>query len=822
MSALIGAMLHDQARSAEASSTLRHQTSIPHPGKRTRRSRWGVLTRTEMAEVAGYGASNQVEKWNRRTPSAAEGSARFEALLGLDLAAMALRAAGDRLAEPITRVARIFVSREAWKMFGYARLEDHARERFRRSGRWVRDLASLGESLEAFPCLAAALTGADRGEPIGRVAALAIGRVKNPQLIRDLIAVARRVPVRQLRETIKQLREAEPCADGEVDDRADQSDSKEQSEGGSPSRQTDLKARTDHEDASRTDSSRKGVNQWNGGTGAQNCDESSWAWSGSLAAAEDSEEPRSLVSFVAPPAMKAAFDEALLLHRAVCGREEPVASFVDALAAESFTGPHPPDAVEIAVCPGESLAISEATMAHATSNWRALASQSISYQGHFEDGLASVGATLSGLEALSAGAGTGNAIDLDEQMRALLDLEDRIDRELGLILAEMSARGAWARLLFSGAGHYAEERLRLGRTTAEGRAQMARALRSHSVLRRAYENGSIGMEAALIVLRILGRREVDEQVEQAWVDRATEATIRRLRDEARALGFRKVIEGSKGHASDGRPHIAVAASQVPLPQTDAEWYASLRRRPGDFRKRVELLGRIAAASPVADVMRLRLPEDTASSLLSAMESASRRLEAQVASLPREEPWPDADAPGSVLSARTFSMRGRRVPSWVGLLALLEDYVRTWDASSGIAWDDKGSALLSTIDECGPARGITGEIPNAPTRKGDKSSRIRRAAPKRKGDRTYSRDGWRCAAPGCTSRTNLEVHHVVYRSRGGGNETSNLVCVCRFHHQIGEHGGLASCRGRAPLGIVWSLGAGGIGGRYGNDRIVRDP
>jgi hypothetical protein len=45
-----------------------------------------------------------------------------------------------------------------------------------------------------------------------------------------------------------------------------------------------------------------------------------------------------------------------------------------------------------------------------------------------------------------------------------------------------------------------------------------------------------------------------------------------------------------------------------------------------------------------------------------------------------------------------------------------------------------------------------------------------------------------------------------RSRGGDEQAeSNQTTACRFHHQMGEHGVFASCRGEAPLGIVWRLG-----------------
>ena len=61
------------------------------------------------------------------------------------------------------------------------------------------------------------------------------------------------------------------------------------------------------------------------------------------------------------------------------------------------------------------------------------------------------------------------------------------------------------------------------------------------------------------------------------------------------------------------------------------------------------------------------------------------------------------------------------------------------------------------------------------------------------------------APGCTSRANLEEHHVHYRSQGGTDEASNRVTLCRFHHQQGEHGGLMQVRGIAPGGLQWRLG-----------------
>jgi len=73
------------------------------------------------------------------------------------------------------------------------------------------------------------------------------------------------------------------------------------------------------------------------------------------------------------------------------------------------------------------------------------------------------------------------------------------------------------------------------------------------------------------------------------------------------------------------------------------------------------------------------------------------------------------------------------------------------------------------------------------------------------DPIFARDGWRCRVPACSSRRNLHDHHVVYRSRGGGNERANRVAVCAAHHLHGIHPGVIQAWGLAPHDIHWELG-----------------
>jgi hypothetical protein len=77
---------------------------------------------------------------------------------------------------------------------------------------------------------------------------------------------------------------------------------------------------------------------------------------------------------------------------------------------------------------------------------------------------------------------------------------------------------------------------------------------------------------------------------------------------------------------------------------------------------------------------------------------------------------------------------------------------------------------------------------------------------RRADPVIARDGYQCAVPGCTSRRNLQDHHIRFRSAGGSDDLSNRVTLCAFHHQRCLHAGHLRIRGRAPDRLVFELGA----------------
>jgi hypothetical protein len=73
------------------------------------------------------------------------------------------------------------------------------------------------------------------------------------------------------------------------------------------------------------------------------------------------------------------------------------------------------------------------------------------------------------------------------------------------------------------------------------------------------------------------------------------------------------------------------------------------------------------------------------------------------------------------------------------------------------------------------------------------------------DPVIERDGHRCAVPGCSSRRNLQDHHIVFRSAGGSDALENRITLCAFHHHRCLHAGRLRVRGAAPAHLVFELG-----------------
>ncbi len=241
--------------------------------------------------------------------------------------------------------ARRFVEGKDWLGFGYARLEDHSRERFGRCGRWVRDLKTLAEVAERSPALSDAVSGADGGDPIGSVSALAIGKIATPESSHEWVALARRVSVRKLRDEIRRAAEAgvawpldddgQQTGEGDWRGRLGKGTGSEQAGGGSgsaaPGKELTGNARA------------AGVRERQACVAKEgDAHDASTAPVDSLSSLADeivTADERRLIRFGVPSPVRAAVEEAHDLHRAICGGETSTEEFVEAIVADSFAGP---------------------------------------------------------------------------------------------------------------------------------------------------------------------------------------------------------------------------------------------------------------------------------------------------------------------------------------------------------------------------------------------------------------------------------------------------------------------------------------------------
>ncbi|MGV8122482.1 MAG: HNH endonuclease [Candidatus Xenobiia bacterium LiM19] len=68
-----------------------------------------------------------------------------------------------------------------------------------------------------------------------------------------------------------------------------------------------------------------------------------------------------------------------------------------------------------------------------------------------------------------------------------------------------------------------------------------------------------------------------------------------------------------------------------------------------------------------------------------------------------------------------------------------------------------------------------------------------------------RDHFQCQVPGCKCRRNLQVHHIVWRSKGGGEEESNKITLCKVHHKHILHDLMAlKIEGTAPHNLTFTF------------------
>lgn len=344
-------------------------------------------------------------------------------------------------------------------------------------------------------------------------------------------------------------------------------------------------------------------------------------------------------------------------------------------------------------------------------------------------------------------------------MREILALEHEVKLRIDQLLLWLDHRRAWSLLGTADAADFGQKVLDESASTTRNRLRLARALEHSATLRRGAESGQVSHQRLVRLAQLMKQRKLDEDTLQDWVDHAPQIRIKRLDDEYNAIERRRWLSGGTG-----------TGAAPPLPLSDAEWQASLRLVPGEARQRLHMgaLQALAIEAAANVCHRFTGPAETIRDLRHSLNLARVRLAEQGRQLVHSRhpgrgslsPADEARLFPSIRLAARHVEHGTPIPDWVCLLSLLEEFAEEWDNP--------------------------------------------RHMPRRPTDAIAARDGWRCTAPGCTSRE-IEIHHIVYRSHGGSDDPSNLTSICPFHHRMGEHGGLLKVTGTAPLALRWQIG-----------------
>jgi hypothetical protein len=187
------------------------------------------------------------------------------------------------------------------------------------------------------------------------------------------------------------------------------------------------------------------------------------------------------------------------------------------------------------------------------------------------------------------------------------------------------------------------------------------------------------------------------------------------------------------------------------------------------------------------VRRLRDDVDRAG-LLDERDPEAFARTGGVPALPRaNEALGAAESPGAQTGAQPRESEGNPTPPARVFFTAPADVARLFRATlctvRRLLYVSESEALDAMLEHCFETWGI---------RDPEQERRRKKRYP------TFERDGWRCAVPGCTSYKNLHAHHILPRSRGGGDEENNRITLCAWHHLRGVHADGVVRIGARPL------------------------
>ena len=336
-------------------------------------------------------------------------------------------------------------------------------------------------------------------------------------------------------------------------------------------------------------------------------------------------------------------------------------------------------------------------------------------------------------------------VALDAHLRALSSRLQRRDHRLGARARRLWAVDGWSHLGYASPTQYAHERLGCSLAAVKARMTLARRCDLVPEVAVALDDGALGFEAARLVSRVADPTTVD-----AWLQRAACRTVKHLQEEVEAVETIARADGLTG-------------SLAPPDADTMEQYLDLERAMLDGTV-AELLahgGQMSGGGGPQSTPGFGAPTDP-SQMSGEPESVTRQNESGVGT--------------------------RRGTGRVALrLRLRADLVAFW----------------RDVERWFRDAGERGEFVDFLVRTFWHTWLFRDPADRVAYQQIYERERFHCASPVCSNR-DLTPHHLVFRSRGGGEEDANLVGLCVVCHLELVHQG--RLRAEPPADHVrWTLG-----------------
>ena len=370
---------------------------------------------------------------------------------------------------------------------------------------------------------------------------------------------------------------------------------------------------------------------------------------------------------------------------------------------------------------------------------------------------------------------SASSSEMDRHVQALSRALSGHELEIARRLSSLHRANGWRRLGYATEAQYARERLGISPSLLQARRSLAHKLESLPRVLEALANRSIGVEAAVQLVRI-----ATAETEAAWLERALRRTIKHLREEVAAALVAVRVSGERTCWPPAEPELS-AFQELERRVVSGEFGGTLRGADGN----VAALSTPGEASLEADSFQ---PDSgqrrawwvTLSSLwawlnggcqASAGLQSSERLRAGLAGASSEA------APRQARSAGRVTLRWRVPRSTYTWWRGLEAQARRW-LPRGVSW-----LRFLCVSLWRAWRHMLGS---------DVAY-----------GQVYVRDRFRCTSPVC-NRRDVTPHHLQFRSAGGGDEDDNVAAVCTWCHLFGVHAGRIRAEGSAS-DIHWELG-----------------